>query len=136
MVVCEEAAYNEDSAKLQALEAAGVEVLPVRINAVTGRLDLQQLLQELGTRGIDSLLVEGGSSVHASFFTQGLANRLYLYVGAKVLGGGENKSPVGALPIERMADTIDLSAPTIHTWGNHSSDVLLEYEIQAKEEQT
>ena len=134
LIVCEAGCVPECSEKYQALLSAGAEILTVSIHPATGRLDVQQLLQELGHRGIDSLLVEGGGSVHASFLNQGLAHRLYLYLGAQILGGG-GKSPVGSLPIASMADTVRLGTPTLHTWGKEDRDVLLEYELLAKEEQ-
>ncbi|MEZ7173128.1 bifunctional diaminohydroxyphosphoribosylaminopyrimidine deaminase/5-amino-6-(5-phosphoribosylamino)uracil reductase RibD [Sporosarcina sp. OR05] len=49
---------------------------------------LHEVLKRLGKRGIMKLLVEGGSQVHSSFITAGLADELYLYVAPKLIGNG------------------------------------------------
>ncbi len=42
----------------------------------------------LGTLGINDLLVEGGTQVHAAFLKAGAYDRLELYLGLKTLAGG------------------------------------------------
>ena len=49
-------------------------------------LDLAVVLADLGTRGIERLLVEGGSSVHTSFLTAGLADELRLSIAPMFVG--------------------------------------------------
>jgi len=63
-----------------------VEVIRSRINR-TGHIDLPFLLEELYTRGITLLLVEGGGSVIWSFLSQRLVDELYVYVGSLIIGG-------------------------------------------------
>lgn len=58
-----------------------------------GRVDLKDLLRQLGRRGILSVLVEGGPTVHASFLKEGLpesglADKLVLFLAPKVMGKG------------------------------------------------
>jgi diaminohydroxyphosphoribosylaminopyrimidine deaminase/5-amino-6-(5-phosphoribosylamino)uracil reductase len=72
---------------------------PERVERFTGRaeivqlagsaddIDLRAVLKDLGRRGVQSLLVEGGATVHASFLEHGLAQRVALFVSNKVLGG-------------------------------------------------
>ncbi|MCR5640303.1 MAG: bifunctional diaminohydroxyphosphoribosylaminopyrimidine deaminase/5-amino-6-(5-phosphoribosylamino)uracil reductase RibD [Lachnospiraceae bacterium] len=121
------------AAKRQVLTAAGVEVLEFQRHPATGHIDLFPLLQELGRRHVDSLLVEGGGQVHASFLQQHQAQKLYVYIGAKLFGGGSSKDPVGALPIASVSHAIQLSHPKIHSWGDQCVDVLLEYDLLSKE---
>lgn len=49
---------------------------------------LQEVLRDLYSRGIMTLLVEGGPSVHSSFIEQGLAQELCLYQAPKLTGNG------------------------------------------------
>jgi diaminohydroxyphosphoribosylaminopyrimidine deaminase / 5-amino-6-(5-phosphoribosylamino)uracil reductase len=50
---------------------------------------LRSVLDELGERGVLSVLVEGGATVAAAFHAAGLVNRYVMYV-APVLFGGDN----------------------------------------------
>jgi diaminohydroxyphosphoribosylaminopyrimidine deaminase/5-amino-6-(5-phosphoribosylamino)uracil reductase len=55
--------------------------------------DLGAVLDELGARGIMSVLVEGGATVAHSFHQAGLVDRYVLYL-APALFGGDDASPV------------------------------------------
>ena len=70
-----------------ALEAAGVEILTCDPH----RLD--DLLLALATRGISSLLVEGGARTARSFLDAGLVDRILLFTGPEALGKGGVASP-------------------------------------------
>ena len=68
----------------QAWEAAGAEVAVVERKG--DGLDLRQVLQELGRRGVLQVMVEGGAAVHGSFLREDLAEELVVYIGPKLLG--------------------------------------------------
>ena len=85
--------------------AAEVLKLPA---ALDGRVALEPLLDELGKRGILSLLVEGGSEVHASFFAKGLVDKVHAYVAPRLIGGRDALGPVGGPGVERLAEAIPL----------------------------
>jgi diaminohydroxyphosphoribosylaminopyrimidine deaminase / 5-amino-6-(5-phosphoribosylamino)uracil reductase len=85
--------------------AAEVVRLPA---ASDGRVALAPLLDELGRRGILSLLVEGGSEVHASFFANGLVDKVHAYVAPRLIGGREAPGPVGGAGVERLVEAIPL----------------------------
>ncbi|TMD91846.1 MAG: bifunctional diaminohydroxyphosphoribosylaminopyrimidine deaminase/5-amino-6-(5-phosphoribosylamino)uracil reductase RibD [Chloroflexi bacterium] len=72
------------------------------------RVSLPALLEELGKRNLLSLLVEGGSEVHAAFFNQGLVDKAYAYVAPMVIGGREAIGPVGGKGVERLKDAIHM----------------------------
>jgi diaminohydroxyphosphoribosylaminopyrimidine deaminase / 5-amino-6-(5-phosphoribosylamino)uracil reductase len=71
-----------------ALEAAGVEVLVCDPR----RIDL--LLEALATRGISSLLVEGGARTAQMFLNAGLVDRILLFTGPSTLGEEGVPSPL------------------------------------------
>ena len=85
--------------------AAEVLKLPA---AADGRVALGPLLDELGKRGILSVLVEGGSEVHASFFAQGLVDKVYAYVAPRLIGGREALGPLGGGGVERLTEAVPL----------------------------
>ncbi len=73
-----------------------------------GQIVLEPLLEELGRRGILSLLVEGGAEVHASFFADGLVDKVQAYVTPIIIGGREAPGPVGGDGVGRLAEAIRL----------------------------
>jgi diaminohydroxyphosphoribosylaminopyrimidine deaminase/5-amino-6-(5-phosphoribosylamino)uracil reductase len=85
--------------------AAEVLKLPA---APDGRVALEPLLDELGKRGILSLLVEGGSEVHASFFANGLVDKVHAYIAPRLIGGRDAPGPLGGAGVERLAEAIPL----------------------------
>ena len=104
------------------LEAAGVTVLAVGEDAYG--LRIPEVLQELGKRKIDGILVEGGSHVNASFVRAGAVQHIYAYVGAKIFGGSQYP-PVRDAGIRQVEDALELTNPKVQIFG---SDVLLEYD--------
>ncbi|MGJ7037827.1 diaminohydroxyphosphoribosylaminopyrimidine deaminase/5-amino-6-(5-phosphoribosylamino)uracil reductase [Shinella sp. BE166] len=102
------------AARHEALEAEGVEVLtcdPRRLDA---------LLAALATRGISSLLVEGGARAVRSFLDAGLVDRILLFNGAGTIGKDGVASPFVS---GRMPDGFSLRR-TAH----YGADCLQEYE--------
>jgi diaminohydroxyphosphoribosylaminopyrimidine deaminase / 5-amino-6-(5-phosphoribosylamino)uracil reductase len=76
--------------------------------ASDGRVALEPLLDELGKRGVISLLVEGGSEVHASFFASGLVDKIHAYFAPRLIGGRDAPGPIGGVGVERLAEAISL----------------------------
>ena len=76
--------------------------------AEDGRVALEPLLDELGKRGILSVLVEGGSEVHASFFAHGLVDKVHAYIAPRLIGGREALGPLGGAGVERLTEAVSL----------------------------
>jgi 3,4-dihydroxy 2-butanone 4-phosphate synthase/GTP cyclohydrolase II len=70
----------------KALEAAGAQVWRGPATP-DGRVDLNALLDQLGQRGINTLMVEGGASIITNFLARRLVNRLVLTLAPIYLGG-------------------------------------------------
>ena len=85
--------------------AAEVLRLPA---APDGRVSLPALLDELGKRGMLSLLVEGGSEVHASLFTEGLVDKVFAYVAPRLIGGKAAPGPLAGQGVEHLAGSTQL----------------------------
>ncbi|WP_274364530.1 bifunctional diaminohydroxyphosphoribosylaminopyrimidine deaminase/5-amino-6-(5-phosphoribosylamino)uracil reductase RibD [Paenibacillus thermotolerans] len=86
------------------------------------RVDLTLALQELGKRGIASVLVEGGGTLSGALLAAGFVDKVYAFVAPKIIGEGgpANFSFPG---FSRMADAISLERVAVRTFG---SDVLIE----------
>ena len=61
-----------------------------------GRLDLLQVLQELGRRGVNELQVEAGPTLCGTLLQSGFVDELLLYTAPVVLG--DRARPLLALP--------------------------------------
>lgn len=90
----DDAADRSFLARREALDEAGVEVLQCDPRNVAA------LLAALASRGISSLLVEGGATVARSFLDAGFVDRIHLYSGAGPIGENGIASPLvpGAVP--------------------------------------
>ncbi|RME20669.1 MAG: bifunctional diaminohydroxyphosphoribosylaminopyrimidine deaminase/5-amino-6-(5-phosphoribosylamino)uracil reductase RibD [Deltaproteobacteria bacterium] len=60
----------------------------VRVPRDDAGLDLGAVLRELASRGLQTVLVEGGARVHRSLLDAGLVDRVHLFVAPRVLAGG------------------------------------------------
>jgi diaminohydroxyphosphoribosylaminopyrimidine deaminase/5-amino-6-(5-phosphoribosylamino)uracil reductase len=69
---------------MQALQARGVEVI-VLPNAA-GKVELPDLMLELGRRGINELHVEAGYKLNGSLWNEGLVDELLIYLAPSLLG--------------------------------------------------
>jgi diaminohydroxyphosphoribosylaminopyrimidine deaminase / 5-amino-6-(5-phosphoribosylamino)uracil reductase len=84
---------TEMDSRRAALEAAGVEIL------YCNPYHPEVLLPALATRGISSLLVEGGAKTARLFLEAGLVDRIQLYQAPLVIGEGGIESPLQATDI-------------------------------------
>ena len=108
---------TDAGAKAQRLQAQGVEVLRVPRDAV-GHVAVRPLLRALGEKGIDSLLVEGGSGIHGAFFDEGAVDEAVVYLAPKVVGGAGAPGPVAGAGAARMAEAAVLGRPRAHALGD------------------
>lgn len=114
--------------KKQRLEERGVVVLTVPDRK--GRVDLQALLSLLGQEGIMSVLVEGGSEIHASFLQAHLADKMIFFIAPKLLGGRDAPGMVGGEGIAHLRDAIQLEKIRLDRCGE---DIVVEGYIRQKE---
>ena len=82
--------------------ARTVEIIEMPI--IDRRLDLVVVLRELYARGIQSLLVEGGSLLHSDFISRGLWQKMIIFVAPAIVGGAEAPSIFAGEPVSRLTD--------------------------------
>jgi diaminohydroxyphosphoribosylaminopyrimidine deaminase/5-amino-6-(5-phosphoribosylamino)uracil reductase len=71
-------------------------------------LDLKRVLQILKEKGIHSMLVEGGSTIHFSFIESGLFDRLFSTISPIIIGGVTAKSAVEGVGFETLKESCKL----------------------------
>jgi diaminohydroxyphosphoribosylaminopyrimidine deaminase / 5-amino-6-(5-phosphoribosylamino)uracil reductase len=94
VVYCSQTVYHQRAAAVTALNAQGVEVLPLRADLPTGlggsgSLSLTHLMNDLDSRGVTHLLVESGPTLAASFFQHNMADRVWIFRSPKKVGDAE-----------------------------------------------
>ncbi len=81
----------------------------IKLQERNGHIDFNEIMSALGAFGIDSVYIEGGSSVLASAFESGCIHKVYAAVAPKIVGGVTAITPVGGKGIEFMRDAIVLN---------------------------
>jgi diaminohydroxyphosphoribosylaminopyrimidine deaminase/5-amino-6-(5-phosphoribosylamino)uracil reductase len=105
----------------QQLQSQGLEIVTLPAYD-DGRVDLDALWQYLGTRGIASVLVEGGATLSATLIQRRLVDKLLLFIAPKIIGG-DGISVVGACGVQQMEQAIRLRDLTGQGIGE---DILLQ----------
>ncbi|MDF2612152.1 MAG: diaminohydroxyphosphoribosylaminopyrimidine deaminase [Lachnospiraceae bacterium] len=93
--------------KEEEIRQKGVQI--VKLKERNHHIDFQDIMGVLGNMGIDSLYIEGGSSLLGSAFERGCIHKVYATVAPKIIGGKDAITPVGGIGIERMRDAIVLT---------------------------
>ncbi len=92
----------------------------IQVGKKDGHVNLRDAFQELGNRGINSVLVEGGQSLTSALLTYNLVDKIELFVAPKLLGGGTRS--IINLGINKMRDILQLK----HTsWTQVGDDLHL-----------
>ena len=118
--------------------AAGCRILECRdsreqdppgTDAACPRVDLKDLTAQLGAAGIDSILLEGGSTLAWSALESGIVQKVQAYIAPKIFGGASSKTPVGGTGFPSPGEAILLKNMTMTRLGQ---DLLLEGDIEKK----
>ena len=118
------ATQSQDKELVASLQALGVNILHMPTN--TYDIDLKYLMRILGRMKIDSVLVEGGASLHTSALKSGIVNKVQIYLAPKIIGN-EGVSAFGPMGIKRVDEAYRLGSPKITMFDD---DILIEYEVK------
>jgi diaminohydroxyphosphoribosylaminopyrimidine deaminase / 5-amino-6-(5-phosphoribosylamino)uracil reductase len=101
IVIC---APEAATARRDALEGAGAEVIvaPGR----TPRARLEAALDELGRRGIQDLLVEGGPTLAGALFDAGEIDSMRLFIAPVLVGAAQARAVLEGEGVARIADGV------------------------------
>jgi diaminohydroxyphosphoribosylaminopyrimidine deaminase/5-amino-6-(5-phosphoribosylamino)uracil reductase len=109
------AAEDAPVARVAALEAVGVEVVPVP-GAPEERIG--PALRALGERGIQSLFVEGGAGLAGGLLAAGAVDRVAWFLAPILIGGREAPSAIGGAGTAVLAGAPRLIAPRHEAVGD------------------
>ena len=116
---------RQTARRAKLLTGLGVDLIPVSADS-EGHVDLKELMEVLGERKIDSILLEGGGELNFSALRAGIVSCVQAYIAPKIAGGAGAKSPVGGAGIQKMADCVRLSQPQVGVYGQ---DILLTFDV-------
>jgi diaminohydroxyphosphoribosylaminopyrimidine deaminase/5-amino-6-(5-phosphoribosylamino)uracil reductase len=98
-----------------ALAGSGAEFLAC--DFADGRVAIPELLEDLGARGVQSVMVEGGARVAASFLEAGLVDRIALFTGARRVGEGIDPSLHVVSPVTEASPPRGFELTETRTFG-------------------
>ncbi len=107
--------------RMRRFEAAGASILLLPADGSSGGIDLRALLSSLGDMGIQSILVEGGATVHGSFWDQRLVDEALFFYAPMVIGGLDARPGIGGMG----AGTLDHACRLHHVKRQALGDNLL-----------
>ena len=103
---------SADPETVSALQSRGVEVIDQK-----GSLELSSVLEELGRRSIQSVLVEGGSTLAGLLLDAALVNKITVFIAPMIIGGQDAPSAIGGAGAEVIADAIQLENVFVERHG-------------------
>lgn len=128
IVFCKDTLSETEMIKKSALESKGVRVLSAPLEKNHSILYSQ--LKALGEMGIDSILVESGGTLNASFFFDepGLVQEVHVYIAPKIFGndGRTIFTPLRGKGIDLPSQCINLGKPQVEFFDD---DILLKFTI-------
>ena len=92
----------QDEAKIREYQKYGCRIIVTE--HADGKVDLKELMRQLGADGIESVLLEGGAMLNWSALEAGIVNEVYAYVAPKLFGGADAKSPVAGMGVDHPDD--------------------------------
>lgn len=111
LIFCSSKALESKQRELE--KKSFVEV--IRLSTPT--IDIPTVLDVLGQKGIVTLLVEGGSSINASFIEARKVNRIVTYIAPKLLGGKNAFTPISGLGIQSIRDAMEFQFEQVEMIG-------------------
>ena len=113
----------EFTARKKALEERGVRVLEVPDSPE--KVNLGELMKQLGRENIDSILLEGGGRLNESALRAGIVREIREFIAPKLFGGG-GRSPVEGPGVETPDQAFPLELTEI---SRIEEDLLLSWKV-------
>ena len=95
---------SSDADSAQQLRELGVEI----VKSIAGARDLAAVLDELGKRELQTVLLEGGGTVGGAFLDARLVNKVTFFIAPMIIGGREATISVAGTGAAKIADALQL----------------------------
>ena len=118
---------NYDNERYTELTNLGVSVLVIPLR--DGIIPLDVVMKELGERGIDSVLIEGGGTLNGCAFEAGIVDKVVVFIAPKLVGGKDAPTLFEAHGVEKMSQASEL---ILVGRKEIDGDIMLEYLVKNK----
>lgn len=121
---------NKNTEKKKELEHLGIEIIETSPKDLSKdfKVNLQELIKILGEeKNIDSVLIEGGATLHAALLKEKLIDKALIYIAPKIFGGLNAKTPIAGEGIEEPDNAIKLIGGKLKNIGE---DLFMEYYLK------
>ena len=81
-------------------------------------LNAPSSLRELYAEGIQSVMVEGGATVHGSFLDAGLVDEVWAFVAPLIIGGSDARPAIAGRGAGSLASAMRLIRPEVEILGD------------------
>jgi diaminohydroxyphosphoribosylaminopyrimidine deaminase/5-amino-6-(5-phosphoribosylamino)uracil reductase len=112
---------NADNKRIKSIIETGNRVIIVK--AKNNMVDMEGLMDELGSLDIMSVMIEGGSSISASAISEGIVDKVMFFVSPMIIGGIDSVSSIGGISPILLEEAVRVRNLRIRTVGK---DILLE----------
>jgi diaminohydroxyphosphoribosylaminopyrimidine deaminase/5-amino-6-(5-phosphoribosylamino)uracil reductase len=96
---------SAESLKSEVLKNLGAEI----VHGHSKGRDLLGVMEELESRSIHSVLVEGGATVAGNFIDSGLVDKVTFFIAPLVIGGREAPNAIGGWGPDKLIDALTLN---------------------------
>ena len=76
----------QNDARERQLKVRGVDVVRVAVEQIKGKVDLVKMMEMLGLRGLNGIMVETGAKLNGSLLAAGVVDEIVAYVAPSILG--------------------------------------------------
>ena len=122
VIIATTSGFSEE--KRQSLEESGHKVLILAEQ--DGKVDLNQLMFELGRLGIDGILLEGGGTLNESALKSGIVDEIRFIIAPLLLGGRDAITPIEGAGFNTIDEGIRLHHMTTSRIGD---DILIRAKV-------
>ncbi|MEF9951917.1 MAG: bifunctional diaminohydroxyphosphoribosylaminopyrimidine deaminase/5-amino-6-(5-phosphoribosylamino)uracil reductase RibD [Clostridium sp.] len=113
-----------ESNRLSQYKNAGIHI--INVPKKENHIDLNILMDKLYQLKIDSVFLEGGSTLNFTALSSGIVNKIESYISPKLIGGVNAKSPIGGDGIKLIKNAVNTKLISTQIFDN---DILLEWEV-------
>lgn len=111
--------------RIQAIRQIGAEVMVMKADS-NGQVLLTALMEELGARNIQSLLLEAGAALNGSALRAGVVDRVAFFIAPKLFGGENGRLVFSGDGVSRLREAVELKDMR---WRSFDADILIEGEV-------
>lgn len=119
------ATVSKESTLIRQYQKKGLQVIVTKER--DHRIDLEDLMRQLGEQKIDGILLEGGGTLNQSALSAGIVQHVQVYMAPKFFGGQGKYSPVTGIGVDQPDQAWMCRNLQIRQFG---ADVLLEYDVE------